>query len=116
MSASELRYEFSEQGLNACLGALGDTPTAVATNLSAMGFRGFRGSSVDCPIARYVRATVDGAKVCDVQADTDNEVYVRASSADGLVDTFALDAVYSFVLRFDTGSYPDLIEGAIRAA
>lgn len=111
-----LRYDFSEQGLNACLSALGTTPDEVAERLSALGFRGWRGSSVDCPLARYVRTSVDGTKTCDVQADSDDEVYVRASRDDGLVDAFAPAAAYGFVLKFDLGDFPDLIEGGPTSA
>lgn len=116
MPGEVTRYEFTEAGLNKALVALGTTPEEVAAKLSDLGLRGFRGSSVDCPVARYVRASVDGAMTCDVQADSDDEVYVRASRKDGLVDTFAPAAAYGFVLKFDLGDYPDLIEGGPTSA
>ncbi len=112
MSGSELRYEFTDEGLDACLGALGTTPDDIAAKLSALGFKGAVSITNRCPIALYVEASFEDVEDVDVQIETDNELYVRITSEHGeLADTFAPAAAYGFVLKFDLGDFPGLIEG-----
>jgi hypothetical protein len=85
------------------LDALGPTPSAVATALTAAGFTGIAESARSCPIARYLHATdprLTGVTVLfdGIQLDTADET--------ALVElTYP---VLGFVARFDRGVYPHL--------
>jgi hypothetical protein len=117
MPGELIRYPASEDGLLKAVDALGTTPEAVATNLSAMGLQGRRDDAACCPIANYLRASVDEAVRDEVRID-DNDLYVRVDFADGgQADAImAARAASGFVLRFDLGDFPDLIEGGPTSA
>jgi hypothetical protein len=115
---AEQTYPFTEEGLTAALTALGTTPNAVATNLSAMGFRGCRDQESNCPIAHYLLASVPDMASVSVFS----EAYVNAPSRFeyGHVEGFDMDLtqpplivdvpapVAGFVFAFDKGDYSDL--------
>lgn len=117
MPGELIRYSFTEDALLRAVEALGTTPRAVAANLSAMGFQGRRDEPTSCPVANYLKASVDGAVQAEVRID-DDDLYVRLDSADcGRVDAIITSrAAPEFVLRFDLGDYPDLIEGGPTSA
>jgi hypothetical protein len=111
-------YPFTEEGLTSALAALGTTPNAVATNLSAMGFRGCRDQESNCPIAHYLLASVPDMASVSVWSEAFSETDNRTVS--GHVEGYDLDlaqpalvvnlpaAVVAFVGVFDKGGYSDL--------
>jgi hypothetical protein len=80
---------------------LGNTHDEVAATLLAGGFKGKKTSSCDCPVARYLCATLDDGNVYRVERW---EVF-----SDNGEDTTMPKAVCDFVFWFDKGAYPDLI-------
>jgi hypothetical protein len=112
MSASELRYEFSEQGLSDALAALGTTANAVATNLSAMGFTGRVNEPDCCPVANYLTGCVERTSKAIVGKNEDNELYAWLGGVD-LADVdlpLIPRPVADFVLQFDARLFPELID------
>lgn len=116
---AELTYPFTEEGIEQALTALGTTPNAVATNLSAMGFRGCRDQESNCPVAHYLLASVPGMASVGVFAErvvsgTDRVERFDSGHAEcfdiGLINEVVElpNAVAQFVLAFDLGDYPDL--------
>jgi len=115
---AEQTYPFTEEGLTSALTALGTTPNAVATNLSAMGFRGCRDQESNCPVAHYLLASIPGMASVSVWSESFNEADNRTES--GHVEGYHLDfdspvlvvnlpaAVVAFVDVFDKGGYSDL--------
>jgi hypothetical protein len=115
---AELTHPFTEDGLTAALTALGTTPNAVATNLSAMGFRGCRDQESNCPVAHYLLASVPDMASVSVFSESFNDATSRTES--GHVEGYDLDltapalvvnlpaAVIAFVDVFDKGGYSDL--------
>jgi hypothetical protein len=105
-----IRYEFSEQGLRDALVALGTTPNAVATNLLAMGYRGYRRSDHCCPLANYLRAViVDASSASVLLDDSDKTPYTRVYQVPQVfVDTNGTTATAQFIRLFDRGRYTDL--------
>lgn len=117
MSASELRYEFSEQGVSDCLSALGTTAGAVATNLSAMGFEGALNEPCRCPVANYLRTVIVGAVAAGVSKDENYVLYAEVENGDGgsVMVPAIPRPVADFVLQFDNRLFPDLIEEGLHA-
>jgi hypothetical protein len=121
-----ITYPFAEDGIEQALTALGTTPNAVATNLSAMGFRGCRDQESNCPVANYLLASVSDMASVSVFVEELPDGY--SSSAGGHAECFDLTPdrqqplfvielprpVVDFVLTFDRGDYPDLITEAVR--
>lgn len=115
---TEQTYPFTEEGISDALTALGTTPNAVATNLSAMGFRGCKDQESNCPVAHYLLASVpDMASVSVFNAALGDRL---DESATGHVEGYDMDlgrpplivdlpaAVVGFVFAFDKGGFPDL--------
>lgn len=108
-----ISYPFTDAGVAEAIAALGTTENAVATNLFALGFRGIQGSESQDPLGRYLVASIKDAAHVEVIV----EVGVRAE-AYAVVSTpnredVAADLpphVVTFVLRFDDGKHPELIE------
>jgi hypothetical protein len=115
---AEQTYPFTEEGLTSALTALGTTPHAVATNLSAMGFRGCRDQESNCPVAHYLLASLPDMASVSVFSEAFNDATNRTES--GHVEGYDLDldrptivvnlpaAVVAFVDVFDKGGYSDL--------
>lgn len=114
---AEQTYPFTEEGIEAALTALGTTPNAVATNLSAMGFRGCRDQESNCPVAHYLLASVPDMASVSVYAE---RLLLTDDPGSGHVEGFDVDLsvaptvvnlpqpVVDFVNSFDFGLYPDL--------
>lgn len=108
----ELRYEFSEQGLNEALKALGTTPDAVAANLSALGFTGRLNEPLCCPVANYLRTSVPDAIYACVAKDEDGGLFASLGRGNRVeVDVPSVPAaVQDFILQFDAKLFPGLID------
>ena len=91
--------------LKAALDALGSTKDAIARTLRDKGIKGERRSACNCPIAQYLRT-------CGWSGWSRVEVSGRGVSAyDDLAPPVRVSlpaAVFSFVLAFDGGCYPEL--------
>lgn len=108
-----LRYPFTEQGLSEALEALGTTPQAVATNLSAMGFTGKVNEPLCCPVANYPRASVTSADSACVAKDESMTLYAEVESPahlGELVGGRLPQPVDAFIAQFDARLFPDLID------
>ena len=94
----------AEQPLLDALAALGQDADEIADRLKELGYRGRRSVPGDCPVARYLQASVHrhvgiGSTVCSVGAA--NVVQFPLPSA-----------VMEFVDRFDGGAYSWLVDDA----
>ena len=88
------------------LEALGDTAEKVALTLLNGGWHGPRHDSGACPIARYLEAVL--SDVIGVAVGSDE---VTIHSANGITTEVSLTpAVAGFVLAFDIGVFPKLID------
>ncbi len=110
-----ISYPFSDEGVKAALAALGTTENAVATNLYSLGFRGVQGSESQDPLGRYLVASVKDAAHAEVivEVGSNGEAYAILRTPNR--EEVAADLpphVRTFILRFDDGKHPDLIEGA----
>ena len=110
-----IEYPYSDLGVEQALAALGTTESAVATNLFALGFRGQRGSESQDPLARYLVASVKDATSVEVIVELGKNagqyaIVSRPNHKDVCADL--PEHVTTFVLLFDDGKYPDLIEEA----
>lgn len=117
MPGELIRYPFTEQGLYEALTALGTTPQAVATNLGAMGFSGELNEPRSCPVANYLRTSLEGAQDACVGKDDHDGLYAEvereaSDCADSTVDMPVIPPpVAQFVVQFDDKRFPDLIKG-----
>ena len=94
---------------------LGETPNDVAKRLKEGGFRGIRLHTEECPIARYLRARLEEALEIDASVSvTDREIEVSLLAANydriGASISPIPKGVQDFVLAFDRGAYPELVE------
>lgn len=108
-----ISYPFTEEGLRNALVALGTTPNSVATNLSAMGFRGEVKEPLCCPVANYLRMSLKGATAACIGKDERDGLFAEAEDSQDStrVDMPAIPRpVAEFVLQFDDRRFPDLIE------
>lgn len=107
-----ISYPGTPEGLFAAIEALGTTPNAVATVLSGLGFRGETHSATDCPIACYIRDSLDGAKKVEVFLELEemrpHVVVTRWGNV--VVQADGTTAAAAFIRMFDASYYPDLIE------
>lgn len=106
-------YDFSDAGVEEALEALGTTPNAVASTLSAMGFRGCKSNERNCPIVNYIVSSIPEADTAGVWTDDDGDAIVQAERGYG--DSLVIVGAHSetvgvFVRCFDRGDYPDLID------
>lgn len=109
----ELRtFDFSDEGLKQALDALGTSANAVAGNLEAMGICGRVNEPDCCPVANYLRTSIQGATGACIGRDEDLTLYAQVEgSGESHVDAPAIPtAVAGFVVQFDAQRYPDLIE------
>lgn len=87
------------------LAAMPDTADGIADRLAELGIRGARKDDFCCPIANYLKRT---ANVVDPAVD--------AGFVEGLVENGeevvcgTSEAVADFVLRFDLGAWPELVD------
>lgn len=106
-----IQYPFTDEGVTAALATLGETPNQVAANLQALGFRGTRADSDDCPLVHYLAAVFPQVHTILV-GGLDAHFY----SGFG-VDTLELSVPHTagtkaFLDRFDSaGAYPELEYG-----
>ena len=91
-----------QQSVVEALTALGRDADEVAERLKALGFTGRPSIVGDCPVARYLRASLH------------HRIAVGSWSCSwGSGGHFPLTpAVSDFVLRFDDGIYPELVDDA----
>lgn len=87
--------------LAVALAALGDTPPAVAASLAIAGVRGVPRSACRCAIALHLSALFPGHAF---------EVDNTRVQIDGLGRAVLPLPVQGFIIRFDRGLYPGLIE------
>lgn len=109
----EQTYPFTARGLDDALEALGDRPAAFAATLSNLGIRGRMDRSTCCPIANYIRLVVADVAEADVGCGSvwiRNGVPGTAGHSEIHVDYDDDDAIEAFVVEFDAGHFPDLIE------
>jgi hypothetical protein len=103
MTSPLISYPFTEDGLRSALRALGTSGDVVARNLDAMGFKGCRSHSANCPVANYVLSALP---------TPDRSGRVRrayALNADGVkLDVDQPSPVEDFVEMFDNGRLADL--------
>ena len=95
------------QSVMEALVVLGSSADEVADRLAALGFKGQRGVSGDCPVARYLQATLHlrnltvGTAFCEV----------------GSLSHPLPEAVRTFLVQFDTtDKYPLLVDDALAHA
>lgn len=99
MAEALISYPFTEEGLRSALEALGTTANAVARNLEAMGFKGCRSNSSNCPVANYLLSALPDARSVAVEFG-----YVWARDANGVkLDVGWTDAIGDFIELFDDG-------------
>lgn len=110
-------YPFTEAGVAEALSTLGTTPNTVAEILSREALVGKPQDDCGCPVALYLQAVIEGHPRAGIYHDDHWFACVwrrdRPDNADLTVDL--PDAVRDFVLAFDRGEYPDLIEEGTRA-
>ncbi|WP_157408664.1 hypothetical protein [Actinoplanes sp. N902-109] len=98
----------AEQRLSMILNALGDNAEDVAHLLQFGGWRGLPHNINACPVALYLRTVVTDVTDAAVSSD-----YAMVHTSDGAEVSVDLSpAVAGFVLAFDLGTYPELIETA----
>lgn len=112
MSDALISYPFTEDGLRDALVALGTTPHAVATNLIGMGVTGKVNEPLCCPVANYLRASVEGARAACLGKDERSDLFAEVDREpdDESVSIPAPAAVAGFIAQFDARLFPDLIE------
>lgn len=103
-------YDFTEIGVRASLYALGQTANEVATNLSALGYRGARADCDDCPLVHYLKALFPQAHTIRV-SDQGVHLFYGWDAAAVDLDVSHTPATQAFLKRFDnesTRDYPEL--------
>jgi len=99
-----------KQKIAPMLDALGHDPAAVAEALTTLEFRGRRGSSTDCVVARYLQAMTDDDPAIRCIVVSTNAVRVRSTSSWRFDCRVPLpQAVRSFIWGFDRGRYLELV-------
>jgi hypothetical protein len=92
-----------QQTLATALDALGSTSDEIAAELARRGIRGWREEAGECPIAVYLHAALGSSDPggCTVTADDVLAAGVHVAPS---------PAVGEFVIRFDAGAYPHLVD------
>lgn len=94
------------------LESLGSTADEVAQTLSSRGITGRRNSGCDCPVARFLQAEVpETARLWWFSGYWVDGEYIQLPLSMSELPETRVDVpqpVYEFVLRFDSGDYPDL--------
>lgn len=86
------------------LESLGDTPEDVAASLRKLGCRGYSHCPGTCPVARFLLSV----GCTDIVV---SHIWLVATGPNGQVASHRMPpAVGAFVLRFDDGWYPELVE------
>jgi hypothetical protein len=83
------------------LEALGDEANQVAASLAKLNIKGRRANHCECPLARYLAATYPDHKF---------EVSNTRVQIDGEGRSFVPFPCRMFVIEFDRGMYPDLVD------
>lgn len=92
----------------ALLAELGDHSDAIADRFRALGLKGVRKAVDCCPVAAYLQnCGIEGAMV---DADSNDELFVRDFDRTLVGPVEFPGAVADFVLAFDRGVYLDLVE------
>jgi hypothetical protein len=100
-----------ETQIEETLRQLGDDADTVAASLRERGVKGLVGMAEHCPIATLLRWTYDAdVDVIEVESDS-----IRFHChGEGPYESMWIEppppAVAEFIVRFDDGGYPDLIE------
>jgi hypothetical protein len=87
---------------------LGRTHQSVAASLGAAGCTGFPGSPGSCPVARYLCAS--DPRITGLFVDA-GEIWIDVPGES--VRLTPPEPVSTFVVRFDTGAYPQLIASSL---
>lgn len=112
-------YPFTEDGVRAAMQALGALPNAVAETLSRAALAGKPGDDCGCPVALYLQAVIQEHPRAGIYYDDRRWfacLWMRDLGAASELNVNLPDAVRDFVLAFDQGEYPDLIEEGSRVA
>jgi hypothetical protein len=100
-----ISYPFTEEGLRDALAALGTSGDVVARNLSAMGFKGCRSKSSNCPVANYLLSALPDARSVEVEFGW---AWARDASERVKLDVDWPQPVEDFIEMFDAGLLPEL--------
>jgi hypothetical protein len=95
----------TKQELQQALVDLGKTGGEVASNLIAKGIKGKRYLAKQCPIASYLKS------ITGLRVDVDlHDVGLHAPNWNHYFNVALPKAVEQFVIQFDHGEYPSLID------
>lgn len=100
------QYVPTEEDILFELAQLGNTPDEVAHRLSVRGFVGTPGECDTCPVARYLESTFGRySRATAAEAEVFHE-----DAPHGYVAVETPRPVLHFIVKFDEGDYPNLIE------
>lgn len=96
--------KIEEKQVGSLLNVLGNTADEVADSLRLRGIKGYKGDACQCPVANYLIAELG-----TYPGDLVTYDIVSYSTPDDSGFSFRTpEPVFQFILRFDTGVYPDL--------
>lgn len=107
-----MTYPYTDAGVAEAIAALGTTPNAVAESLSREALVGKPRDDCGCPVALYLQAVIEEHPRAGIYHDDHwfACVWSKGRGRNAELTVNLPDAVRDFVLAFDRGEYPDLIE------